>query len=879
MTTLQRPHTTFLKEYRPPDFTVDSIELQFDLHEGFTQVRSILQCRRNTAAATPHAPLRLNGEQMVLKEVLLDGQALTAAQYQVDEIALTIPSVSEVFCVETLVEIKPHLNKALSGLYQSNVNFCTQCEAEGFRRITYFLDRPDVMTRFTTTLTADKTRYPFLLSNGNCVAQGELSDNRHWVRWEDPSLKPCYLFALVAGDFDLLQDRFTTGGGRVIDLRLYLEKGFSDQGRFALEALKSAMRWDEEKFLREYDLAIYMIVAVSDFNMGAMENKGLNIFNTRYILAKPETATDRDYTAIESVIGHEYFHNWTGNRITCRDWFQLTLKEGLTVFRDQLFTEDRQGLGVSRMESVDVVLNAQFPEDAGPMAHPIRPDSYIEINNFYTHTVYRKGAEVIRMIRTLIGADNFFKGMQLYFSRHDGSAVTTEDFVKAMEDASNYDLRQFRRWYDQAGTPQLDVESDYDAKKKQLTLTVTQRTPPTPGQPKKEPFYLPLAMGFISQAGQSMPVRRVGASSALATTCVLPIALPQETFSFSVEEKPVLSLLRNFSAPVKLQYAYTDEELLWLFQCDRDLYCRYAALQQFVCRFIERWVLAIQKGEAPRMDARLTAAYQKILSDDHEDPHVVARLLSMPSLSYLVQQIKTEALDTLYEVCAFIEKSLSIDLSSLWLQRYEMAKTNSYQFTKADVGLRALKNQALYFLTAGKVASSFSLAYQQFECSDNMTDTMGALFALNDFDTPLRYQALEAFYERWKHQPLIVNKWLSLHASSKIPETITWVKKYLEHPAFDIENPNKVYALLGGFGANVVRFHDRSGEGYRLIADYVLKIDPINPQVAARILQPLIHFGEFDVARAKQMKQQLSRILANGSLSCDVYELVEKSLA
>jgi len=875
-----KPKIIYLKDYRPPDFTIDTIFLHFDLHEAFTEVKSILKLKRNPLAKTPNAPLKLNGENLHLKSIFLNGKALAETEYVIDDNSLTIAKAPDEFTLETVVEIKPQENTALSGLYKSRENFCTQCEAEGFRRITYYLDRPDVMARFTTTITADKIKYPILLSNGNLIETRGLSDNRHWVMWEDPAPKPSYLFALVAGDFDLLQDEFTTMSDRKVALHLYVEKGFADQGAYSLQSLKKAMQWDEEQFGREYELDIYMMVAVSDFNMGAMENKGLNIFNTRYILAKPETATDMDYVAIENVIGHEYFHNWTGNRITCRDWFQLTLKEGLTVFRDNNFTEDMTSEGVARLDNVSVVRNLQFPEDAGPTAHPIRPFSYMEINNFYTHTVYRKGSEVIRMIRTLIGKENFRKGMDIYFKRHDGQAVTTEDFVQALADGSNRDLTQFKRWYDQAGTPVLDISSAYDEKAQTYTLTVKQSCPPTPDQKDKAPFHLPLAVGLISSACKDMPTHLVGEKNSITGTRILEITKPEQTFEFvAVTEKPVISLLRNFSAPVIVNYDYTDDELLWLLQCDSDPYSRYEAGQQYMKRLIARLIEDHKAGKSLKIDHHLVSVFKTILEKPHTDLQYLARLLQLPTFSFLLQQLKDTDIDLIYIARDFIKKSLARELKTIWQKYYAELQTPRYQTTQQDMGKRAMKNVALDYLTALEDPEFFQAAYRQFQQADNMTDRMGALMALNDHATPLRENALNEFYQQWKSQPLVVNKWLTLQAISLLPETLMVVKRCMQNKAFDINNPNNVYALIVAFANNLLRFNAKSGEGYQFVADQVIKIDPMNPQIAARVLQPLLRWRQMDVGRQKLMRKELERIQQVEKLSNDVYELVNKSLS
>ena len=875
----RKTQSVHLKNYRPSDFLIDTVHLYVDLHEEETYVKTILNLRRNPASSRMEAPLRLDGEDMVLKSVIIDGHELSPSDYMVDKFSLTISAIPDQFTLETEIVIRPQENTQLSGLYKSRGNFCTQCEAEGFRRITYFLDRPDIMAKYTTTITADKTKYPYLLSNGNLIETKILDHNRHWLHWEDPSKKPSYLFALVAGDFDVLEDSFVTYSGRKVALQLYLEKGFKEQGVFALTALKKSMRWDEEKFGREYDLDVYMIVAVSDFNMGAMENKGLNIFNTKNILANPNTATDDDYVRIEEVIGHEYFHNWSGNRVTCRDWFQITLKEGLTVFREQSFSEDITSKGVARINVVNLLRNVQFLEDAASMAHPIRPRSYIEISNFYTATVYNKGAEVIRMVQTLLGSQTFRKAMDLYFSLYDGQAVTTEDFIQVMEDASGIDLKQFKRWYDQAGTPSLEVNSEYDEKEKTLTLTVKQKCPPTPDQPEKLPFHLPLSMGFVGPACEDMPTQLEGESRAVMGTRVLEIKKLETVFRFvNVEHKPILSLLRHFSAPVRLNYPYTDEELLCLLQCDSDPFARWEAEQLFAKQLIFKLVDNYSEEKPLKMDDRFVKSFQKIIQGSYKDPWYEATLLLLPSESYLMQFIKKMDIEVLFKVRQFVKKTLAMALVDDLKRSYRNHQLVGYEYHRADVGKRALKNRCLSYLTETNDKLYYQLAYKQFKNSDNMTDVVGALSALINHDCKERNQALEEFYQQWKDQPLIVDKWLSLQASSTLPSTFDTVKKLTQHPAFNIKNPNNVYSLLAVFGANVVRFHDANGEGYRLIVDYVLKIDPVNPQVAARILQPLTRWQIMDEKHQALMKAELTRIIRAPKLSTNIYEIVTKSL-
>ena len=872
----KKPQTIYLKDYRPPSFLIDTVHMHVDLHEEETHVKTVLSLQRNSKMKTS-APLILNGEAMVLKRIALNGQTLSSADFKIDDSSLTIFCVPDEFILETEVIIKPQENTQLNGLYKSRGNFCTQCEPHGFRRITYFLDRPDVLARYTTTITADKDKYPFLLSNGNLITK-KLDGNRQWVHWEDPWKKPSYLFALVAGDFDLLESAFITQSGKEVLLHLYLEKGFKDQGLFALQALKKAMKWDEERFGREYDLDIYMIVAVSDFNMGAMENKGLNIFNTKNILANPKTATDEDYIRIENVVGHEYVHNWSGNRVTCRDWFQITLKEGLTVFRDQSFIEDITSKGVARIGDVNHLRNVQFAEDAGPMAHPIQPQSYIEVNNFYTSTVYNKGAEVIRMMQTLLGPEVFRKAMDLYFCCYDGEAVTTGDFIQAMADASGRNFDQFKRWYDQAGTPVLDVESEYNENKQTLTLKVKQSCLPTVGQSEKPSLHIPLALGFVDPKCQDMPTQLAEEDEVIQGTRILEIKKSEEIFKFiNVNHKPTLSLLRDFSAPVRLNYPYSDEELLWLFQCASDPFARWEAGQIFSKRLIFNLVKDYQQQKLLKLDNRFIESFRKIIQGPHKDHRYEATLLLLPTEGYLMQFMRNMDIEVLHVIRQFMKKKLAAALISELTTTYENHQLPFYEYNWTDVGKRALKNRCLGYLTENG-GDQYVLAYRQFKNSDNMTDIVGALSALINHECKERYCALDEFYQQCKDQPLVINKWMALQASSQLPSTVENVKKLIQHPAFDIKNPNNVYALLVNFGMNVVCFHDKSGEGYRLIADYVLKIDPMNPQVAARVLQPLSHWQIMDGRRQELMKAELMRIAKARRLSSDVYEIVTKSL-
>lgn len=862
------PEPIFLADYTPCDFTVESVHLNFELKDDGTEVTSLLKISRNPAAQSPSAPLKLHGEQLTLLAVVLDGQALSKADYEVDQQHLVIATVPDQFTLETHVRIHPESNTQLMGLYKSRHNYCTQCEAEGFRFITYYFDRPDVLSRFTTTITADKTRYPYLLSNGNLIETRDLDNNRHWVHWEDPSLKPCYLFALVAGDFDLVEDTFTTMSGREVALQLFIEKGFVHQADYAMQSLIKAMRWDEERWGREYDLDIYMIVAVSDFNMGAMENKGLNIFNTKYVLAEPATATDTDYVGIEGVIGHEYFHNWSGNRVTCRDWFQITLKEGLTVFRDQEFTSDMTSRAVTRIDSVSVVRNAQFAEDAGPLAHPIRPDSYIEINNFYTLTVYRKGAEVIRMVETLISPEVFRQGLDLYFHRFDGQAVTTEDFLACMEEASGHDLTQFRRWYAQAGTPTLSITSAYNKAAHTFSLTVKQSCPATPENDYKEPFYLPLSVGLV---GVDM-----------SKTTVLTVSKPEETFVFdNVSKKPIPSLLRNFSAPVHLDYAYTDAELAQLLEQDSDPFARWNAGQMLATRLILNLCDKISRDEPLDKPMRLVEAFAMLLKSEIDDLSFLSRLLALPSDAYLHQHLQQVNVHHIHQARRFCITTLATELFDQWLTHYNTYYNpqQPYEYNQQRVGERSFRNTCLHYLVASQKESAYQCAFAQFEAANNMTDRLAALSALNHSDCPEREAALADFYEAWKHDPLVVNKWLSLQASSTLPNTFDAVLELMEHEAFDMGNPNNVYALLCGFGANHTSFHDISGKGYKFLADQVLHLNKRNPQVAGRLIIPLTQWKKYQEPYKKLMKLELERIAKNHELSSDIYEIICKSLS
>jgi len=862
------PQPTFLKNYVASPFLIKNVELNVDLHETFTLVRSHLQIERNRISPETPSDFILQGESLELLSVKMNGDVLQQDRYHTTVDALIIHHVADDFSLEITTRIKPHENKALNGLYQTSGNFCTQCEAEGFRHITYFLDRPDVMASFTTTITADEARYPVLLSNGNLIAAGKCDEGRHFARWQDPFKKPCYLFALVAGRLEYVEDFFVTASGRRVTLRIYVEKNHLSQCAYAMQSLKNAMRWDEENYGREYDLDIYMIVAVSDFNMGAMENKGLNIFNTQYILAKPETATDQDFIHVESVIAHEYFHNWTGNRVTCRDWFQLSLKEGLTIFRDQSFTEDQLSKTVARIDSVNDLRTRQFPEDAGPLAHPVQPESYIEINNFYTTTIYNKGAEVIRMMQTLLGKKAFRSGMDLYFERHDGQAVTIEEFVKAMEEASGVDLQQFRLWYKQVGTPVLTVSDRYDADKQEYRLTIQQSG-------SAQPLHIPIKMGLMDAAGKPIPLCL--GEEKIELDKVLPLKERQAEFCFSrVPEKPIPSLLRGFSAPVKLNYSYSSADLENLFLHDADEFNRWEAGQKIAMQVLLDLIADHQQGKRLMIPSRFVEVFRDVLMGPMEDKLLLAEMLTLPSEPYIAEHLDVIDVDAVHVAREALLLELAKLLRDNWLRVYR-----SYINTD-ERGERRLKNVCLsYLMLLPDAAMWEDLGMLQFRrsLSHNMTDTLAILRSLVNINSPLAEIALAEFYNVFKNDALVLDKWFALQAKADRPDVLVRIKKLMQHEAFDLKNPNKVYALIGTLGyQNPVAFHAADGEGYQFLSTVVQELDQFNPQVAARMVLPLVEWRRYDNNRQKMMRQQLESILQNKKTSKDVYEIVSKSL-
>jgi len=877
----QQSKTIYLKEYKTPDFLIDHVALTFELDEEQTRVHSVLQLTRNTSEEA--APLVLMGECLELGEVKIDDVTLDKSAYEVTDSRLTIPDVPDSCSLEIETFIKPQENFSLEGLYKSSGNYCTQCEAEGFRKITYFLDRPDVMALFTTTIIADKEKFPVLLSNGNPEDSGELDDGRHWAKWRDPFKKPCYLFALVAGDLGFIEDHYTTKSGRDVLCRIYVQHHNIDQCDHAMVSLKKSMQWDEDTYGREYDLDVYNIVAVDDFNMGAMENKGLNVFNSKYVLAKQETATDTDFIGIEAVIGHEYFHNWSGNRITCRDWFQLTLKEGLTVFRDQQFTADMNAAAPKRIDDVNVLRTAQFAEDAGPMAHPIQPDSYQEINNFYTVTVYNKGAEVIRMIHTLLGKEKFRQGMDLYFERFDGQAVTTEEFVGAMEEASQVDLRQFRRWYKQAGTPEISVSEDFDADSKKYILELSQKTPATPGQDEKQPFHIPVKISLMDKVAKPIVLQMADQPPVADESMVLDFVEPQQRFEFEgVAEKPVLSILQGYSAPVKLHFERDDEELAFCMAHETDDFNRWEAGQQLSSRLILSMVESIKKGEALMLPDYYVQACKKILLEKTLDKALTARALTLPSLMYVGEMMPVIDVDEIHQAREFIysqlAKELKADLLEVYQANSQSGSRQQFSLSPESMAKRFLKNQSLAYLMYLE-GQGESLATSQFYEADNMTDQMAAFKSLVHHQAASSDKVVDEFYQQWRQDNLVMDKWFSVQATVPHASSIARVKKLFEHNDFDIKNPNRVRSLLGVFcAANPLCFHEINGSGYELLGHYIEIIDVMNPQIASRLCVPLTRWRRYNEVRQTLMKTQLQRLISLPGLSNDVSELVEKSL-
>jgi aminopeptidase N len=871
-----------LEDYRPPDWLVETVELDVVLDPKATRVRATLTVRPNGSGAAP-APLVLDGEALDLRSVVLDGEALPGERYVATPHRLTIaqpPHGRFRLQVETVID--PSANTELLGLYRSGSIYCTQCEAEGFRRITYFPDRPDVMAIYTTRIEAEKAETPVLLANGNLVASGEVpGTSRHFAVWHDPFPKPSYLFALVGGRLACVEDRFRTMSGRAVALRIYVEPGKQDRCGYAMDALKRAMRWDETAFGREYDLDVFMIVAVSDFNMGAMENKGLNVFNDKYVLASPQTATDNDFERIEAIIAHEYFHNWTGNRITCRDWFQLCLKEGLTVFRDQEFSADVRSRAVERIADVRTLRAQQFVEDAGPLAHPVRPALYYEINNFYTATVYEKGAEVVRMLKTLLGAENFRRGMDVYFARHDGQAATVEQFVQCFADVSGVALTQFMLWYSQAGTPEVVATASYDADAKTYRLELTQSVPATPGQPTKEPMVIPLVIGLVGRDGGDLPLRR--SDGRPLEHGLLTLAKPAETIEFAeIGERPVLSLNRGFSSPVRLVANLSGDDLRFLAAYDGDAFNRWQAMQTLANRLLVDNTAAARAQQSMREDAGLLDALGSVLADSRLEPAFIALMLTLPSEADIAREIGEDVdPDAVHAARSALRSAVGEHLAAALLDRYrQLSQTGPYQPDAASAGRRALRNTGLDLMMATGRPDALSLAAAQYRTADNMTDRMAALSTLSLRDVPERTAALDDFYARHADDPLIIDKWLALQAAIPEPATLERVKALTQHSAFSLSNPNRVRALIHGFAlANQKEFNRPDGAGYDFIVDMVLTLDAKNPQLAARLLSAFKSWRALEPGRRALAEAALRRVATAPSLSADVTDIVQRALA
>ena len=881
------PVPVYRADYTPPDYWIDTIDLDFQIGEKATIVKANMRVRRNTDVNDGSRPLALVGGEVELRRVSVGGAELAIGEFDCQGETLSIPGVPESFALETEVSIDPAANTQLSGLYASSGNLCTQCEAEGFRRITYFLDRPDVMSRYSVRIEADREQYPILLSNGNRVdaaapPSSSSKGGRHWVRWEDPFPKPSYLFALVAGKLECHRDEFTTMSGRRIPLEIWVEPKNIDKCEHAMRSLIRSMKWDEEVFGLEIDLDLYMIFVADDFNMGAMENKGLNVFNSKYVLASPATATDEDYESIEGVIAHEYFHNWTGNRVTCRDWFQLTLKEGLTVFRDQEFSSDMASRPVKRIQEVRALRSSQFAEDAGPMAHPIRPESYIEMNNFYTATVYVKGAEVIRIYHSILGAEGFRKGMDLYFERHDGQAVTCDDFRAAMADANGVDLTQLESWYLQAGTPEVVAHGEYDAANKTYSLSLSQSAAVVEGCSEPEPMLMPVRMGLLGQDGLDLPLQLQGEGSASGTTRVLQLTKADETFHFvNVVEKPVASLFRDFSAPIKLEMERAEGELVFLMAHDSDPFNRWDAGQELAKQLILSQAAKSAAGEALSIDATFVEAFRRVLNDSELDGSIKSLMLSLPGESFLAQSMEVIDPDAIHVARKFVVVELARALRADFLRVFdETTASGPYSIENAEIDRRRIHNRVLGYLNALEEAKTTALSQKQFETADNMTDYVSAFAFLVDLGGELRDASCASFHERWKDDPLVLDKWFAVQAASACPDTFDRVLDLVKHPDFTLGNPNRARSVLGAFGmGNQVHFHREDGKGYAFLADQVLELDGRNSQLASRIVSAFNQWKRFDEKRREVIRVQLERISSHPGLSKDVTEIVGRALA
>ncbi len=868
--TSTQPTAKYRSDYRKPDYTITDIDLTFDLNDTKTQVTA--QSKVVRMGDNADAKLVLDGDELELVSVTVNGEAWSA--YAKEDGHLVLSDLPAKFDLTIITMINPEANTALEGLYKSGGGFCTQCEAEGFRRITYYLDRPDVLARFTTKIIADKAAFPFLLSNGNCIAEGDLDNGRHWVQWQDPFPKPSYLFALVAGDFDVLRDNYTTMSGRNVELEIFVDKGNLDRADYAMTSLKNSMKWDEERFGLEYDLDIYMIVAVDFFNMGAMENKGLNVFNSKFVLANPKTATDTDYQGIEAVIGHEYFHNWTGNRVTCRDWFQLSLKEGLTVFRDQEFSSDLGSRPVNRIANVRIVRGPQFAEDRGPMSHPIRPEKVIEMNNFYTLTVYEKGSEVIRMMHTLLGEVNFQAGMKLYFERHDGTAATCDDFVQAMEDASGIDLSRFRRWYSQAGTPVVTVETAYDADNKSYSVTAKQQTPPTAGQEEKLPLHIPFDIELYDSKGEVIALQSKGKP----VHNVLDVKEAEQTFVFeNVAEQPAISMLREFSAPVILEYDYSDQELIFLMIHARNEFARWDAGQMLLAKYIRKNVAAVQAGNAVELPEAVVDAFRGALLDENLDPAFIAEMLTLPSENEIAGWYKQVDVDAINMVVGALTQILATEMEDELLAIYRSLAQTEYSLDHAAMAKRALRNKCLSYLA--HTATGNDLVTAQYAAADNMTDTMAAMSSANNAQLACREAQMADFSDKWTHDGLVMDKWFMLQGTNPAENALENVRNTMNHLAFSLKNPNRTRSLVASFCANnPARFHAKDGSGYAFLTEILTALNTSNPQVASRLIEPFLKYRQYDEARQQLMRSELEKLAALDNLAKDLFEKVQKAL-
>lgn len=864
----QQPQAKYRKDYTSPEFMITDIDLTFDLLDEDTKITAV----SNVVKQGENSTLSLDGEHMELFSVQINGEQWS--QYEVTSSHLYIHNVPEQFELQIVTKVNPSKNTALEGLYKSGGAFCTQCEAEGFRRITYFLDRPDVLAKYTTTVIADKAENPYLLSNGNRIDSGELEGGRHWVKWMDPHPKPSYLFAVVAGQFDVLRDQFVTKSGRTVDLEIFVDQGNLDRAPHAMTSLINAMKWDEERFGFEYDLDIYMIVAVDFFNMGAMENKGLNVFNSKYVLANDQTATDTDYLGIEAVIGHEYFHNWTGNRITCRDWFQLSLKEGLTVFRDQEFSSDLGSRAVNRINNVRIIRGPQFSEDASPMSHPIRPEKVIEMNNFYTLTVYEKGSEVIRMIHTLLGEENFQKGIQLYVERHDGTAATCDDFVAAMEDASEVDLTQFRLWYSQSGTPLVKAKTHYNQSDNTFILELEQTTEPTLDQPEKQALHIPMNVELYSKNGSVLPLVISGKSA----DNVLDFKQESQRFIFeNINEEPVISLLREFSAPVKLEYDYSDFALMFLMVNAKNEFARWDAGQNLIAKYLRRNIALYQTNQDLVLPENVLDAFKGILLSEALEPAFIAEMLTLPSQNEVAGWFKPVDVDAIAEALSFMKKMIAAELSDELTAMYHTLKQENYSVDHPSIGKRSLRNVCLSYLATTE--NGEALVISQYQSATNMTDTIAAMNSANQAQLSCREKLMNAFSDKWSHDGLVMDKWFMLQGTNPAKDVLSAIKETMSHSAFSLKNPNRTRSLIGAFfNQNPVNFHAIDGSGYQFASEILLALNESNPQVASRMIDPLLKYRQFDEIRQNLIRTELEKLSKLENLAKDLYEKIAKAL-